>query len=296
MTVERILANIPKNMRIVNALGQPTIEFQVWLQKRMRELDKARSYMSDLFPLTIFADHTGTPTGSQLPMEILCRRYLHDEDVTNTSDWSVTVDEGTIDATIGANDGALTLDAPLSVDSVVTVTSVRNGLSLSRSFAIHRQDAAAPPSGGGGGGAGGTTATDSAPSGINSASYAQITTDLYVTVGSAGEVDLTAPLTVRTANDTLGTYEVKGIWRRYSAGSYSVDIDAEVASDPDCEVVLVEHPAGDRNRTLSGTLNVNPPTVTGLTPAAVERFALFAKNTSGTKAMTFTGTASAVGS
>lgn len=259
---------------------------------------QAGAWMPDIPPRTIQADYTGTVLTGQLPINVPCKRYYGDTDVTTQAVWSAATESGSATYTIGAATGIVNLTA-LGASSVIVVTSVHNGVTLTKKLTITKQNAAPPTSGGGGSGSGGSASTSSFNS-INSNAMATITTaDLEVTTGSAGAVALSAPLGVTTdAIATVGSFEVYLIWQRDTTGAGAwADVGTEVASNPDCTVTREGDPISgwtyyvESDGSVTATQNVS-----GLGASTAQKFRLRARNASGTRTMYFYGTASAVGS
>lgn len=255
---------------------------------------QAGASMPDITPQTVTASHAGTVDSGQLPRSVLPRRYYGDVDVTSQATWTASTDSGSITYTINATTGAIEITA-LGSSSVVTVTSAHNGVTLSKKLTVTKVLAAAPSSGSGGG----TSSSTSTFNSINSASMANITGELTVTTGSTGAVALTAPLAVTTAASLPGgaiegVFEVYGIWQHDTTGAGAwADLGTEVASEPDCTVTYNEISAA--YEVAEGTLSV-AYNVTGLAASSSQKFRLRARNSSGTRTMYFSGTASAVGS
>jgi hypothetical protein len=281
-------------------------DFQVWWQQVVEAIEAqeetqnglitdillALASISEVAPITIAADYTGTVNPSeQLPLDIAIKRYSGDTDVTSTTAWSCTPSSG-ITATIGASTGILDI-AAVSASGTVLVTSLYQGITKTRLVSITRTVGAPPTTGagGGGGGSGGTTATDTTFNTINSTSHAAISDELIVTVGSTGDVDLNAALSVYTAaSGVSATYPVLGLWRWWDGAAWQ-DVGTEVQSDPDAEIVTdLPNPAV----LYPGTLNVST-TKSGLTPTNSEKFQLYARKNTGTRVMSFSGSASAIG-
>jgi hypothetical protein len=96
---------------------------------------------------------------------------------------------------------------------------------------------------------------------------------------------------VRTAKNTTGTFPVYGIWRWWNGASWA-DVGTEVQSSPDC-VLDYDSETGIYFFSPTGSLTVNT-SKTGLGVGSSQKFQLYARNSSGTRTMTFTGTASAI--
>lgn len=254
------------------------------IEELFASVNEAIGEMTELVPITISADYTGAIYSGQLPRNITVRRTQGSSDVTTDSEWSFAVESGSISGSIAP--GVFTL-TDVGSSAVVVITSTYLGVAKTRRLSITKNLGATPSTGSGGGGA----SSDSAFSSINSASMAAISDELTVTVGSGGTVNLTAPLSVWTAEEgPVGVYPVYGIWRWWNGASWE-DLGAEVVTSSNVEVSREDSVFVVTN----GSLNV-PASKTGLTPSASEKFQLYARNDSGTRTMYFTGTASAVGS
>lgn len=272
----------------LNANNSSGLAFQrLWerncvaLESQITDLFAALSSMPDIPDVRIDADYTGAVISGELPISVYAYRYSGDTDNTADATWGFTTNNGGISASISL--GVLTITA-IAGTTVVTITSTYNGVAQSRTFTVYL-DVAAPPSTGGA--TGGTSASTSTFTNFNSASYAAVTGELNVTTGSVGTVDLAAPLRTKiNGSPSDGVYEVKGIWRWWNGASW-VDVGTEVASAPDAE-----RDDGDNH---NGQIAVTAQK-TGLAASSTAKFKLYAKNTSGTQSMYFTGTASAVAS
>lgn len=286
MTSER-LPRLRSGERMWNEDGTPTIKMQRFHELLCQEIEFGRSRMDDIPDVTIAADHAGVVLAGELPRNVSAKRYFLDADVTTSATWSFTVLSGAVTATIGAATGVLNITAIGAAESEIKITSIRGGLALYRKFLVIRANGATPSGTGGG-----TSADDSTLASIASATHAAISDELTVTVGTDGKATLSAPLTVKTAAASpAGTFEVFGKWQWFDGAAW-VDLAAEVASNPDA-TVEEDAETGTFILTQKGTLDV-PASKTGLTGS--HKFRLMARNASGTRTMTFTGTASAVGS
>lgn len=287
MASER-LPRLPRGEGLWTDSGKPTPRMQRLWEELCENIEAGRSRMDDILTQTVYADHAGTVLAGQLPITLTAKRYFNEVDVTTSATWSISVRSGSATVSIGAATGVVTISAVGAASTVVRVTSVRNALTLYKDFIIVRSDAS-PPAGSGGG----TSASDSTLASISSATHAAISDELTVTTGSAGQVDLSAPLTVRTAAESPdGTFEVHGKWEWYNGAAWE-DVAAEVASNPDCSVVYESETGA--YLVSAGTLSV-VTAKTGLAASSSEKFRLMARNASGTRTMTFSGTASAVAS
>jgi hypothetical protein len=265
-------------------LWQKTVET---IEGQFTDILSAISSLSEVAPISIVADYQGTvdPT-DQLPYEVAIKRYSGDTDVTTSTAWSVATTSGDITASIGAATGILSVSA-VGSSGALTVTSIYNGITKTRLVPV-TLFIAAPPSTGSSG-AGSTTSSDTSFSSINSTTHAAISDELTVTVGGSGTVTLSAVLTVRTARSApTGTFPVFGKWEWWDGAAWQ-DVAAEAESDPDC-IIAQPETIYELN---AGTLTLNT-SKGGLAPAASEKFRVMARNSSGTRIMTFIGTASAV--
>jgi hypothetical protein len=119
---------------------------------------------------------------------------------------------------------------------------------------------------------------------INTATHAAITIDMTVTVGSSGTVELVTSMDVETSPlGGGGVFPVLAIFRWWNGTSW-VDVDSEVPSSPDATV--------SGGTVTAGGVSFNT-SKTGLTPSSRAKFRLYARNSSGTRTMTFEGTARA---
>lgn len=241
--------------------------------------------------ITVEADYTGTVVADELPRDVAFVLMAYADDVTDEAAWSFSVNSGAITATIGAATGVLNITA-LGATSELTITADHGGIIKTRLFVVNKHINAPPSTGTGGGG--GTTSTDSSFLNFNSTSMATVSDEITAIAGAAGEVNLSAPLLVKTAKTPPdAVYDVKGIWQWDSTGAgVWVDLGTEASSNPDCEVFVTDWGAYMLN---PGSINI-AHTKTGLTPSTSHKFRLRARNASGTRSMYFTGTASAVGS
>lgn len=281
------------------ALGQvgvappsPTIVTAQEMDEAVAGGNPAISSMPDLVPVVIQADHLGAVLTGQLPRNVLAKRFHAGAEVTTSAAWTATTDSGTVTYSIGAATGVLEITALASDEAVIDVKSVYSGITVSRKLKVSKQKADPPTTGSGGG----TSASDTSFASINSASMAAISDELTVTVGSAGEVALTAALSVTTdevAPD--GSFDVKGRWQWWDGAAWVDQGAGESSSSPDATVT--EHgPPGEEYYTVdNGSLSVSA-TKTGLAAASSQKFRLRARNNSGTRTMYLTGTATATGS
>jgi hypothetical protein len=241
-------------------------------------INTANAIMPDIAPITITADYTGTVNTGQLPRSIRAYRYNGSTDVSDDATWSVDASAG-ITASVDLT-GLVTITA-ISASGTIVVTSDHNDIERSKTIVVTLETASAPSTGTGGG----TSSTDTSFASFNSTTFATVSDELTVTVGSSGEVQLTAPLMVYTDEaGASGSFDVKGIWQWWDGGAW-VDQGTESSSHPDCSY-------------LGGMMNEGSLVVaylrTGLAAASSQRFRLQARNNSGTRIMYLSGEASAV--
>jgi hypothetical protein len=248
----------------------------------------ALASVSEVAPITVTADYTGAINpAAQLPHTVSILRFNGDTDVTISTAWSVA-NNGGVSATIGAATGVYSLN-DVTASGSSTVTSIYNGITKTRLIPVTRTVGAPPSTGSGGSGS--TTATGTTFNSITSTSHAAISDELTVIVGASGNVDLNSSLTASTAPASpAGTFPVYGIWRWWNGAAY-VDVGTEVISSPSCASVLGESPG--QYYASDGTLSVNT-TKTGLTVASSQKFQLYARKSSGSRQIDFSGSASAV--
>ncbi len=72
---------------------------------------------------------------ADLPAAVQFTRYEGGDDVTLNSEWSMTVESGTITASIGTSTGILTVTA-LSADAVLNIVSIRDGVPLTALYQV----------------------------------------------------------------------------------------------------------------------------------------------------------------
>jgi hypothetical protein len=268
----------------VDTTGSPTPAFITLMQNVTQGLSNA-SNASMPAPATVnlFADYTGAYLTGQLPRVVQVQRFSGSTDVSAKTRWFLTVDSGTISATIDQM-GIITITS-LTTNSVLLVKSVRDGVTLTCNVSVNRVEGQTP---------GTTSGVQSATTfnDVNSTTHSPITAELTVTVGGSGNVSLAAPLTVSTGQYApVGTFPVFGKWQWFD-GALWQDVAAEVQSSPDCYVNSEPDGSGVFYDVNNGRLTVNT-TKTGLTVGSSQKFRLEARNGSGTRTMTFTGTASA---
>jgi hypothetical protein len=134
---------------------------------------------------------------------------------------------------------------------------------------------------------------------VSTTSFVDISDTMTVATGASGQIQFSAPLTVTATKaspeltGSEGEVEIK--WQYRLVGGSWADVASAVASSPD---VLIEYDvdSGLYLRT-NGSVTASP-LLTGLAASTDYEVKLVARRTSATptKAISFTGTASAVGS
>lgn len=278
------LFTLQSGVPIVDQSGSPTQFFLTYMQQLSSGLSNSSGASMPAPPAVVINyDYSGTTT-TDLPKLVKVQRFLSGDDVSAKCRWFLSTVSGTITATIDQT-GVITITA-LGVDSVLQAKSVRDGLTLTCNVTVTKNTGAVPSSGSGGS----ATSSVSSFTGIFAATDAAITSELTVTVGATGTVTLNAPLTVSTAQSgPVARYRVWGHWEWWDGATWQV-VTAEVQSSPDCSV---EADSPGYYVVNTGSLTVNTSR-TGLTVGSSQKFRLMARNNSGTRFMTFSGTASAI--
>lgn len=232
------------------------------------------SYIEGLQEIVIPADHAGTVSSDILPVTKAYKLFRDGVDVTTSAAWSVTVDNGTIGATIGAATGVLSLTTSGGVltSAIVTVAASYLGTSRTKVVSVTRTDAPAPTSGGGGTGTSASTTLSGAM--VNSTTFAAITTALTVTAGSAGTVDLTAPYFYQG----VASGYVRTRWYQDIASVYTA-----IGSDTIADAPYTDAGEWGQYPGYGG----NTHQVTGLTPGNSYSFKLYGRNESGSNPFVF---------
>jgi hypothetical protein len=226
---------------------------------------------------TIKANYLGAVLAGQLPRDLLAKRTLGDVDVTTTTAWSIVATGCT--ATIGAATGVINITACASTGKIV-VTSVRGGISLSAEFSVFKDIAAPPSTGGGGSGGGSGSASTSSIGSVTASTYSGVQAGpLTVQAGTAGTVNLSAPLTF--SSSTGGG--ARGKWQWRIVGGSFADVSSEDNSSSNA--IFGEPDSGYIEATDAKT---------GLTSGTSYEFQLQLRRSTGSATMSFSGTASAV--
>lgn len=226
--------------------------------------------------ITINCSHTGAPLDGQLPKSSQFRLMRAGTDVSTSATWSRSIVSGSVTATIGASTGTLSITA-ITSDAVIRVAAALNGVTRVFDVRVIRSLAAPPSTGGSGGGTGGSAASDTTFSTITSTAMAAITDELSVTVGSSGQVQLTASSSF--GSGYIGYFNVYTIWQQWN-GSAWVDGPSEIAGyggyNPNPPAGGSLPPVFDNDPPYEGYFD-NSLTITGLTVGSTQKFRLRAR-------------------
>lgn len=245
------------------------------------------SSITGVAEVVISADYTGVPLDGQLPKSVPYRLIRQGVDVSTAASWSRTVVNGTVTCTIGAATGMLSITA-IATDSVVRISAVYGATTRTFDVKVSRSLANPPATGSGGGG---TAASVSSFSSIASTSMQTITTELTVTVGAAGNVDLAATTTFdfeQLGGIGISYQSVYLVWQRWNGASW-VDLSTEAES------------ATPARRSASGVDDEGPgfaslaQQVTGLTAGSSQKFRLRGRGSTAKSTWFYGSSASAQG-
>lgn len=293
------LPRLPSRFPIADRNGAPTLDFQRWWQNVVGDIEQqvndilAAREAAGLVVVgpttaTIEAATDGTVAGGELPANYTYSLESDGVEVASGVTWAVSVTEGTATVSISTA-GLLTLSALTSNTASIRVQATYGGVVKALVFSVRKRIASVDINTG----SGGTSATDNSFDSFNTESYVAVSDELAITTGSAGEVDLTAPLTFRVLSSNPPTdYEADLKWQRDNGGSW-VDVGSVVGAvctvEPDGTVV-----AGYPSITASETLAAS----TSYTYRLVAKAVWTAEETiNGTgRDRYLTGTASASGS
>lgn len=254
-------------------------------------------------PSTIIVeyDHTLTAKSEQLPRPEIYKLFKRGVAVTSGLSWSYKVLSGTVNgftsasgaqALSGAGAVTLTISSVGTDEATIELTATEMGVPTVLPIALKRVKDAPPSGGSSGGGTGGNSASDNTLAAVTDTTGNVVSDELQITMGSTQTAATLAaamslvPTSPRTAT---GTWNCAFKWQRWNGASW-VDVNAEVNSDPDPQVVLDEGtylPEGG-----SATCNT---TATGLTAGSTQKFRLYGRNTTGSRSISISGTASAQG-
>lgn len=168
------------------------------------------------------ASFTGAVLSGQLPRLLTVRRWEGDTDVSALSSWSLVATGCT--ATVSA--GVVTITAVTATGSI-TVTSVKDGLSLSHQIGVVRNLAAPPATGGGGA----TTAVDTTIDPTSSATLVTCAGPLTVRAGAAGLVGISAGLSYTTSSAGISAAAGRVRYRALPGGAWTWASGAEISAE-----------------------------------------------------------------
>lgn len=239
--------------------------------------------------ITVEADYAGTIGGDELPRLDLFTYVRNGTDVTEDSDWNVSVVSGSWSGSI--DDGVLETTALGTVEAQLLVTAEYEAptgtMSRSYNVTVRRHDAQTPVGGGGGAGSGGTLVSLTSFSGIASTSMTVISGTLQPTVGSAGKIKINVSIAIKAlAGPPEGSFECEVIVQELISGVWT-DIGSATATSPDPSVQEVEFGPGGYF-TLAGSAAIEH-NLTGRTPAATPEFRLRARCPSSSRSFIVSG-------
>lgn len=242
---------------------------------------------------TISADYEGVISAGQLPINYAFKRFRGLLDVTTTSTtWAIVSQTGIGIETVTVEDGVVTLPdgITMTANATIIVQSSRAGEpDISSELKLTRQDAPAPPPPPGGS----TSDSVSSFSTFSGTSWTGVTRILAVKTGSAGQIALSAPLTLPvSASAPTGVFDMELKWMLRPVGGTFADVASPMPSDPSPSVGYDAPKYWKQNGAVWGNW-----TETGLTANADYEVQLYARRTTGpARGLSLTGTASAVGS
>lgn len=230
------------------------------------------------------AKTNGDAVDGELPFTTNFSLLYRGTDRTTDAAWSVNVDSGDITLSIGAATGQVTVTAMGSLLASYTVTATIDGRETKFVHQVAKRLAGVDINTG----TGGSSSADNSFNSFNSTSYVVVTDVMNMQTGTAGEVDLSAPLTIKVGSGSpTGSYSATLRWQQDIGGTWT-----DVGS---------EHVSGNSTREPDGTVipasaSANE-TLTGLTASTAYSFRLTAKANAGDGVTRFlSGTASATGS
>ena len=259
----------------------PSTPYNPALNPFLQAVNDASSVIVGPATATVEAKTDATPADGELPA-IYEYALEIDGNVVSGAVWAATVTLGT--ATVSIVDGDLTLSSISSNDVRVRVSATYQGLTKATLLRISKRLAGVDINTG----TGGSSSADNSFNSFNSTSYVVVTDVMNMQTGTAGEVDLSAPLTLKVGSGApTGSYSATLQWEQDIGGTWTA--------------VGSEHVSGNTQREPDGTVipasaSANE-TLTGLTASAAYSFRLTAKaNEADGETRFLSGTASATGS
>lgn len=315
------LDRLQSTLRLVDNEGRPTTQFQMFWQKVMQEIERADAEQQAIIDelavqqgliaenvaeinrvlgiaedalaasrlmlvgstaISIEAATDATPVAGQLPKSSRYYLFLAGVDRSADATWAVAVKSGAATVSIAA--GVLSISGMTTNAAAVDISATLDGELRKMQATISKRIAQPNINVGGGGG---TAQTDNSFEAVTTASLAPISDELIVKAGTAGEVNLTAPLEFNATGGGVGIYDAAAQWQRWDGAAW-VALGSEQASTLSC----VEDESGFRT---PGQITVNHVDA-GLTPATEYKFGLWARQSAATAATyIFTGTAAGEG-
>ncbi len=252
--------------------------------------------LGDVTGVVVNADYTGTVNSGELPKVRSVRRYVGTTDVSEDTTYTIEAISGctaTVNDTAESEQrGDVSVSDVSAAQGSIIVSAAYGGVTLYKE--IPTQLLLAPPPSGGSGGSGGAPASTSSLTNPGTNTTHQVmTSNLAVTVGPSGEVDLTAPLTYSA---DLGTEfdetQLASKWQ-YSADGTSgwSDVSAEITGSGARRWFQTTVPKGQQD--FPGNVSVTQ-TKTGLTNGATAYFRLVGRMVPGGEGIaSVSGTATA---
>ncbi|MBX7459563.1 fibronectin type III domain-containing protein [Qipengyuania huizhouensis] len=230
------------------------------------------------------AKTNGDAVDGELPFTTSFSLLYRGTDRTTDAAWSVNVDSGTITLSIGAATGQVTVTAMDSLLASYTVTATIDGRETKFVHQVAKRLAGVDINTG----TGGSSSADNSFNSFSSTSYVVVTDVMNMQTGTAGEVDLSAPLTIKVGSGSpTGSYSATLQWEQDIGGTWtavgSAHVSGNTQREPDGTVIPASASANE--------------TLTGLTASTAYSFRLTAKANAGDGVTRFlSGTASATGS
>lgn len=231
------------------------------------------------------AKTSGVAVDGELPFTTNFKMLYRGIDRTADAVWSVAVDSGTITLSIGAATGKVTVTAMDSLLASYTVSAEIDGRTTQFVHQVAKRLAGVDLNTG----TGGSSSADNSFNSFSATTYSVVTDVMNMQTGTAGEVELTAPLTFKVGSGSpVGNYNCTLQWEQDIGGTWTAVGAAHTSSFP-CEVDFEGFVA-------QGSVTANE-TLTGLTASTAYNFRLTAKAVEADGVTRFlTGTASATGS
>ncbi len=236
-------------------------------------------------------DYTGTILASELPRDISYKLMKSGAAITSSVTWSVSTLVGTITASIsGTGTGVLSITAFSGTSATLRLQAVYAGTTRTSDVIVPKVVGPAPTGGTGGSGNPGTTASDTTITNTTGTTYSATPNGgpLTVKAGTAGKVNLSAPLDFQRVASTTGTSNSYGKWQWRAVGGVWADVATEILGSQ-----AYKYPP-DPLESYMGVLSVAMEK-TGLTSGTEYEFCLLLRESSG-GAQYFLGTATAAGS